>query len=312
MPPTRPRWGSLQFWPRKRAAKFLPSANWKPVKGQGLLGLIAYKAGMATVIVKDNTEASMTKGKKMALPVTILEVPGMKIFSVRFYKNTKVLKDVIVANDKELKHIVKVPASLKPFDSQIPADYDDIRLVVFTLANKTAFKKTPDILEVAVSAPNKLDYVKTLIGKEITMKDFLDKKELLDVHAVSKGKGLEGPVPRMGLSLKGHKSEKGVRRPGSLGPWHPARVTFRTPMSGQLGWFTRVVYNLNLITSGTIAEKNINPGTGFKHYGNIKTSYMIIHGSIPGPVKRAVLVVPAIRPTKLQSKQKYQFTELAI
>ena len=55
-----------------------------------------------------------------------------------------------------------------------------------------------------------------------------------------------GPVKRFGISLKFHKSEKGVRRPGSLAPWHPARVTFRTPNMGQTGFFTRVSYN-NLI-----------------------------------------------------------------
>jgi hypothetical protein len=28
-PPKSPRKGSLQFWPRKRVSKFLPSVNWK-------------------------------------------------------------------------------------------------------------------------------------------------------------------------------------------------------------------------------------------------------------------------------------------
>ena len=76
---SRPRRGSLQFYPRKRAAKLLPSVNWEVVPGNdGLLGFIAYKAGMATAIVKDSTPKSMTLGKKMAVPVTILEVPPMK------------------------------------------------------------------------------------------------------------------------------------------------------------------------------------------------------------------------------------------
>jgi ribosomal protein L3 len=57
--------------------------NWSAIKGEGFLGFIAYKVGMATAIVKDSTPKSMTPGKKLAIPVTFLEVPSMKIYSVR-------------------------------------------------------------------------------------------------------------------------------------------------------------------------------------------------------------------------------------
>ncbi len=307
----RPRHGTLQFWPRKRAEKVLPSVNWKPVKGEGILGFITYKAAMATAIVKDNTADSMTKNKKMFIPVTILEAPNMKIYSVRFYKFGKVMKDVVVSNDKELKRVLKVSKNVGNLD-KVPEGFDDIRILVYSLAKQTSIKKTPDLIEVAVNAPNKLEFVKSLVGKEISLNDFIDKKELLDTRATTKGKGLEGPVPRFGLTLKGHKSEKGVRRPGSLAPWHPARVTFRTPMAGQMGLFSRVNYNNNVITFGNVSEKNINPGTGFKHYGNIKTNYLVLKGRVQGPVKRVVLVTPSFRPTKRQGKKKYQFQELLV
>ena len=65
-----PRRGSLQFWPRTRAKKILPSVNWKPFFNYdkpGILGVIAYKVGMKSAIVKDNTEHSLTKGKKIAV-----------------------------------------------------------------------------------------------------------------------------------------------------------------------------------------------------------------------------------------------------
>src|SRR3989304_5113882 len=95
----RPRKGSLQFWPRKRARKFLPRVNWssinsKNIKGR-LKGFICYKAGMASAYVKDDTPNSMTKGKHIILPVTILECPPMRIFSVRFYKNGLVKTEVL-------------------------------------------------------------------------------------------------------------------------------------------------------------------------------------------------------------------------
>jgi len=310
---SKPRAGSLQFWPRKRSGKAVPRVNWSalPETGNkpGILGFIAYKAGMATAFVKDNTADSMTKGKKIYLPVTILEAPNMKVFSVRFYKSGKVLKETLVSQDKELKSLLKLPKTLQTLDSQIPQDYDDIRLIVYSLAKQTGIKKTPDLIELAISAENKLEYSKSLINKEITLKDFLN-YEILDVRGLTTGKGFSGAVKRYGITLKQHKTEKGVRRPGSLGPWHPARVTFHTPMAGQLGMFTRVIYNLKVVFSGNIAERNINSGTGFKHYGKIKTSYILIKGSVQGPTKRQILLTPPMRATKYQVKKKFEFQEL--
>ncbi|MBU0466062.1 MAG: 50S ribosomal protein L3 [Nanoarchaeota archaeon] len=311
MPKTsRPRKGSLQFWPRKRAAKVLPSANWRPIsaKSEGLLGFVAYKVAMATAIVKDTTDKSMTQNKQIALPVTILEVPSMKIFSVRFYKNNKPLTEIIVSNEKELKRKVRVPKEVKKLDN-VPEGYDDIRVIAYSLPKQTSIKKIPDVIEIAIQADNKLEFVKNLIGKEISLADFV-KSNLLDVRGLTKGKGTQGPVKRFGITLKVHKTEKGVRRPGSIGPWHPARVTFHVPMAGQLGYFSRLVYNLNVITSGKITESDINPKAGFKHYGKIKTSFIILKGSVPGPKKRQILLTPAFRPSKIQAKKKFEFLEV--
>lgn len=311
---SRPRYGSLQFWPRKRAEKLLPSVNWDPVQkvGEGLLGFITYKVGMATVLVKDSTEHSLTKGKKIYIPVTILETPNMKIFSVRFYNHGVVAKDIVVTTDKELKKIVRVPKKIGELTP--PAAFDDVRLVVYSLVHQTQVKKTPDMAELAfggTDAKKKFETAKSLVGKEITFKEIF-KHALVDVRGITKGKGFEGAVPRFGISLKSHKSEKGVRRPGSLGPWHPARVTFRTPQAGQLGMFTRVHYNTRVIHTGAIAEKDINPGTGFKNYGRVKSSYVLVKGSVHGPPKRQVLLTAAFRPTKDLAKKKYEFQEMVL
>ena len=111
--PTRksPRKGSLQFWPRKRANKFLPSVNWNAINStKSLKGFICYKAGMASAYVKDSTEHSLTKGKNIIVPVTILECPPLKILSVRFYRNGKVAGEILAENlDKELKRKIKIP-----------------------------------------------------------------------------------------------------------------------------------------------------------------------------------------------------------
>jgi len=303
---SRPRAGSLQFWPRKRAAKVLPSANWKPIhsKEEGVLGFIAYKAGMASVAVKDLTDKSLTQNKQIVFPVTVLEVPAMKIYSVRFYKNGKVLTEIVVSNDKELKRKVKL-GTLGSLE-KAPKDFDDIRVIVYSLPKQTNIKKTPDVIELAIQSGNKLEFVKKLVGKELSLADF-SKSDLLDVRGLTIGKGTQGPIKRFGASLRFHKSEKGLRKIGSIGPWHPARVTYQVAMAGQMGYFSRVVYNLKLVNSGKISENDINPKSGFPHYGKIKTSYVLVKGSVPGPAKRQILLTPSYRPTKMQAKKKYEF-----
>ena len=55
---SKPRAGSLQFWPRKRVSKFLPRVNWPAIKKQSdtssLMGFIGYKVGMKSAFVKEN------------------------------------------------------------------------------------------------------------------------------------------------------------------------------------------------------------------------------------------------------------------
>jgi len=292
----------------------LHRVNFKPIfkanKEQGILGFIAYKVGMSTALVKDNTEKVMTSKKQVATPITVLEVPNMKIFSVRFYKNNIPVKDVIVSNDKELKRKLKVPKTPSKLEGHIPEQYGDVTIIVYSLSKSTSVKKTPDLIELAVNADDKIEYIKTLVGKEITLENFA-KSDLLDVRGITKGKGTQGPVKRFGITLRVHKSEKGVRKVGSISPWHPARVTFRVPMAGQLGLFSRITYNLKKLAEGKVSEQNINPKSGWKNYGNIKTNYIILKGSVQGPAKRQLVITPSFRPSKLQSKQKLEFIQLA-
>ena len=300
----------MQFWPRKRASKFLPRVNWDAVDAdsKAIKGFICYKAGMMSAIVKDNTPDSMTKGKRIAVPVTVLECPTMKIFSVRFYKYGKVMKDVLADNlDKEIKKKVKI-SKTKKGDVEKVEGHDDIKVIFYSQVKKTGLKKTPDLSEIALkgSVEEKLAWVKENLGKEISVADVFDKGQLVDMRGLTKGKGLQGPVKRFGIKLKFHKSEKGRRRPGSLGPWHPARVTFRAPMAGQLGMFTRLVYNNKIMDMGKADGKIKN----LKNFGDIKTDYVVVRGSVQGPAKRQLLMTTPLRSTKKQSKKEFEMVDL--
>ncbi len=313
---SRPRRGSLQYWPRKRAEKVLPSVNWNKVKEKNsdkkILGVIGYKASMKSAFVKDNTPDSLSKGKRICIPVTIIECPQMKIFSVRFYKKGIVQSEILNTNvEKEIKKRVKTQKKDMKKIEDIE-DYDDIRLIVYSLVKKTGIKKKPDLTEIALggNVEDKLNFVKENLNKEISVKDIFEPSELIDTRGNTKGKGIQGPVKRFGITLRQHKAEKGQRKVGSIGPWHPARTTFRVPMAGQMGYFSRITYNNKIIFIDSISNQNINPGQGFKKYGNIKTDYVVVAGSIQGPAKRQLILSPSLRPTKKQSKKNYEFIEL--
>lgn len=310
--PTRksPRKGSLQFWPRKRSHKQLPSVNWKAIKSDSkpLKGFICYKAGMTSLQVKDLTEHSMTKDKRIVIPATILECPPIKILSVRFYKDSKVMTEVIAENlEKDLKKKIKLPKNSKKLEKSIPENYDDIKIIVYSVPKKGKIKKTPDIVEIGLngSTEEKLNFVKENIGKEISVLNHFEKGELVDLRGITKGKGLQGPVKRFGITLKSHKSEKGVRRPGSIAPWNPSRVTFRSPMAGQRGFFTRVVYNNKIVDIGK-DEKKFN---NVKNYGKINSEYILVKGSVQGAAKRQLVLTKALRETKKQKKKEYELVE---
>ena len=314
--PTRksPRKGSLQFWPRKRANKFLPRVNWGAIpsdKSKNLKGFICYKAGMASAYVKDNTPDSMTKDKPITIPVTILECPSIKIFSVRFYKNNKVSKDILAETlDKELKRKVKIPKTNKTkLDSIKIEDYDDVSIIAYSQVKKSGLKKKPDVVEIGLTGTReeKFNWIKENISKEISALDIFEANQLVDLRGLTKGKGLVGPVKRFGIKLKVSKSEKGRRRPGNIGPWHPARVTFRIPMAGQLGMFTRAIYNNKIVSLGKASD---NPIKNLKNYGDIKTDYVIVRGSIQGPAKRQLVMTAPLRTTKKQDKKNFELVRL--
>jgi large subunit ribosomal protein L3 len=314
----KPRKGSLQFWPRSRAKGILPSANWtflckKATHEPKLLGFFGYKVGMLRVLARDLTPHSLTKNKEIVIPATVLECPPLKLFSIRFYKQGKVAKEVVVSNEKELKKILKVPKQvdvkkLGEIEKNLDA-YDDLMLIFYSNIRKTGIKKTPDLTELALAGTikEKFEFAKSMIGRELNVQDIFKPGQLVDLHAVTKSKGLQGPLKRFGISKRQHKSEKGVRRPGNLGPWTPSRVRFYAPQAGQLGFFTRIIYNSKILN---IATENINPKEGFHNYGLVRNPCLIVKGSVQGPAKRPVLFTIPARASKKILKQNFEIVKI--
>jgi len=158
-------------------------------------------------------------------------------------------------------------------------------------------KKTPDVMEIALGGTisEKLEYAKKVLGKEITAEDVLTKSKYIDVSSVTKGKGFEGIVTRLNTRIQPRKTDKGRRHGGSGGPWTPARKLWMWPLPGQFGYHTRTEYNKLVIGVGKDG-KAVSPAGGFVNYGPVKGSYVLLYGSVPGPVKRLIRISPARRP----------------
>ncbi|RMF55308.1 50S ribosomal protein L3 [Candidatus Woesearchaeota archaeon] len=306
----KPRSGSMQFWPRKRAKRSYPRLRNNPNSNPGLVGFAGYKAGMTHVIITDNRKTSTTKGSDIICPITVIECPPIKIFSARFYKNTPsgaaLSSEIFSKNiDKNLAKKVKLPkASTKKLDDV--KEYDFIKAVVYTQPSLTGIgKKKPELFEIRIGGTKEeqLAFIKEYFDKEVPIEKVFQEGEQVDVHSITKGKGTKGPVERFGIGLKEHKSEKGVRNPGSLGPWRgQGHILYRVAHAGQHGYHQRTEYNKWLLKIGSNPEE-INPKGGFINYGLVKNNYVLLKGSVSGPKKRLIILTKSSRPSKKIPKE---------
>lgn len=317
------RHGTMQVWPRKRAKRSYARIRGWGEDAKGLLAFPAYKAGMTRVMTTDAEKNSITKGESVTLPATVLECPPVKIYSVRFYTpdayGIKVSKEIVVGKDKNLFRKVFTnktnEVALKEVDVR---PYSSIRVILLTIPSKTGIgKKKPELFEVVVGGSNEeaFAWIKEHINKEIPITEVFKEGEYVDSHAITTGRGFQGPVKRFGIGLKPHKSEKGRRAPGSLGGWKGQQhFQYRIAHAGQTGYHQRTQYNNQILKIGDSGEE-VTPKGGFLNYGVVKNQYVIINGSIQGPKKRMITLtkatrlykkraVPTIEEISLESQQR--------
>lgn len=298
-----PRHGSMQFWPRKRAKNETPRIRaWQKLSESKILGFAGYKVGMTHALITDNRKTSPTKGMDIFMPLTIIECPPLKVIGVRYYahgEEVNVVSQVFAEKlDKELSRKISIPKKKK---GNTPEKFDDLTLLVSTQPKNTTLpKKKPEVFEIAISGnkEDKIKLAKEKLGKELNITEIFKAGDQVDTHAVTTGKGFQGPVKRFGVNLRHHKSEKTIRGPGSLGGWKAqGHVMYRVAHAGQMGYHLRTEYNKHIIK---IMEKpeEVNRKPGFKRYGIIKNQCILVKGSVQGPVKRIIRLNFAMRSQK--------------
>ena len=178
-------------------------------------------------------------------------------------------------------------------------DVDDVRVLAYTQPKLVSGvpKKVPDLMELRIgggSISERIEYAKTILGTEVTVTDFAPEGAIIDVIAITKGKGFQGATKRWGIKLLSHRNSKHRRGIGNLGPKRPGYVRSTVPLPGQMGYHQRTELNKKIIKVGTDG-KEVSPKGGFMNYGEVRNTYVLIKGSVPGPTKRLIRFRDATR-----------------
>jgi len=308
-----PRRGSIAFRPRARAKSLEARIRTWPENINnditGLVGFAGFKVGQIQVMTIDDKEKTPNHGKPLMNHSTVISLPPLKIVGMRGYSEDGYGKHAIFdvyskdsIKDLSTKYKTKYSEDgLKKAEENIE-NTKHLMAVVAVFPHKIGIsQKTPFIFEVPVSGKDiktKFDFLKSKLGQEVRALDVFKTGQNIDVHGITRGKGVEGPITRFGVKRKQHKSRKSVRAVGTLGPISPAVVMYTVPRQGQRGFHQRTEYNKRILVMSN-SEKNdvtnINPKGGFKHYGLVEGDYMIVRGTIPGVPKRLIKLRQPIR-----------------
>eukprot|EP00932_Pfiesteria_piscicida_P009135 SRR837773.198.p2 GENE.SRR837773.198~~SRR837773.198.p2 ORF type:complete len:280 (-),score=155.76 SRR837773.198:36-803(-) len=189
-----------------------------------------------------------------------------------------------------------------------------IRAICHTQVGKAKIgQKKAHIKEIQInggSTADKVDFATGLFEQEIKVADVFSQDEMVDVIGTTKGKGFNGVVTRWGVTRLVRKSHRGLRKVACIGSWHPARVQFQVPRSGQRGYHHRTeinkkIYRIgkalkddpnNAMTQNDLTEKAITPIGGFSHYGVVNEDWIMLKGAIAGARKRLITIRKSLLP----------------
>ena len=342
----RPRHGSLGFLPRKRTKhhhgkiKSFPKDD--PSKKPHLTAFMSFKAGMSHIVREVDRPGSKLHKKEVAEAVSILEAPPMMVVGFvgyvetprgpraltsvwaghlndevkrRFYKNWyRAKKKAFARYQKRWEAANKEGTPMQAEIERAKKYCQSIRAICHTQVGKAKIgQKKAHIKEIQInggSTADKVDFVMGLFEQEVKLESVFSQDEMVDVLGATKGKGFEGVVTRWGVTRLVRKSHRGLRKVACIGSWHPARVQFQVPRSGQRGYHHRTeinkkIYRIgknlkddpkNALTEQDGTEKAITPMGGFPHYGEVNEDWVMIKGSVMGARKRVITLRKSLLP----------------
>jgi large subunit ribosomal protein L3 len=306
----------MAFSPRKRAnrpfghVKSWPTTDASEVRVQGFAG---WKAGMTHILARDMNPRSTSAGQEIRVPVTVVECPKMRILGVRGYEMTpygmqargEVWAEADQIADAFPELFKRVPVrkehdAVKHFTNLEQADLCEVRLIVATQPHTMASlpTKVPDVMEMGLTGGtmgDQLTWAKEKLGEEYSFTDAFEEGAMTDIVAITKGYGWQGVIKRFGGKLQSHKNSKKRRQHGNMGAFGDGYVRKTIRQGGQTGYHQRTEYNKRVLRVANPEDHSITPAGGFLHYGEVKSDYILVKGSVPGPAKRLIRFRDATR-----------------
>ena len=205
--------------------------------------IVAQKVGMTQIWDEENR----------VVPVTVLRVPPCRVVQIK------------------TKLVDGYNALQVTFGEVEPQSLNQPEVGHF---NKAGVEPGKKLLELRLDEVEEYE-----IGQKISV-DILGKGELVDVTAVSKGKGFAGVMKRHGFAGQraSHGAHKVHRKPGAIGQCAtPSRVFKGKKMPGRLGSQKTTIQNLEVVQS------------------NDEEETLLLKGSVPGPRGATVLIRNAVK-----------------
>jgi large subunit ribosomal protein L3 len=254
---------------------------------------------MTHALMVDYRKRSTTAGQEVAVPVTVVEVPPVRVAGARIYARGPYGQRVVAevwANglSKSLdRRIPSHPASPSDAVAKFSGTTgQEVRVLLHTQPETITGvpTKTPTIFEVRVSGEKfeeRRAFALAQLGHEVPAEQLAKEGEFVDVVGVTKGFGFQGHIQRWGVKLQPRKNSKHRRMIGTLGPHNPSFVSYRIPQAGQQGYHRRTQFNMRVLKVVRDPRTDpITPAGGFPHYGEVRSACVVLHGSLPGPARR--------------------------
>src|SRR5438445_52848 len=315
---SQPRRGSLAYLPRGRAKSMEARIRtWPEEEGDQpkLLAHAGFKAGCIRIASIDDRDKTPNFGKQLVSLATVVVTPPIVVIGIRGYSKDRYGYNSgfdVYAKDlpKELPRLFTAKSdekSLERAEKSLGRVHEIYAIAAVLPRQAGVDQKKPYVFEVAVKGGDvqkQFAFIKDLLGKEVKVDQVFQKGADIDVAAITKGKGIEGPITRWGVKKKQHKSRKSVRALGTLGPISPSTIMYTVPRAGQRGFHQRTQYNnrIMIMSNTQNSEFKINPAGGFKHFGVVEGDFVVIRGSIPGTYRRLV---------KLRTPMRHRTSKIA-
>merc|ERR1712129_67548 len=344
----RPRHGSLGFLPRKRTKHHHGKIKSFPKDDQSkpphFTAFMSYKAGMTHIVRDVDKPGSKLHKKEVVEPVTVLEAPPMIVVGFvgyvetprglkaltsvwaghlsdeckrRFYKNWHRVKRKAFTKYQKRWEETKGKGTEEPMAAEVARAKKYcpvIRAICHTQVSKVKIgTKKAHVKEIQVNGgttEKKVDFIMGLLEQEVKVADVFAQDEMTDVLGVTKGHGFHGVITRWGCTKLPRKTHRGLRKVACIGTWHPARVQFQVPRSGQRGYHHRTEINKKIYrmgknikeepngatTEADLTEKGITPLGGFAHFGEVTQDWVMLKGAVMGPKKRIITIRKSLLP----------------